>query len=349
MITMKKMSLLISAAVSAALLMGCQKDTGIPDWPWYDETDPDVWEQVDTLGKLPDYIKVYGAAQGKKMKGRYTKAYLAVVDLNQAEFHIWGLNDPELTGSLQGLKTPTQVYNAQGNPSIVVNGGFFYTATQEIEGEEYTISYAASLAVENGVLLSPNINYASEDWVTIYYPTRGIFVRHNDNSCEAAWTYWQDADNHFLYQEPAANTWASAPLAIPSATFPCEAEALDAKTAIGGGPVLIKNGVFVNSYTAEMFDGENSGIGVNDLAPRTAIGITADNKLVLYVCEGREMTPGIPGYTTAEVAKILLSFGCIEALNLDGGGSSCMLVNGYQTILPSDGEQRAVGSCIYIK
>lgn len=346
MITMKKMSIIISAAVCAALLMGCQKDTGIPDWPWYDETDPDVWEQVDTLGKLPDYIKVYGAAQGKKMKGRYTKAYLAVVDLNEADFHVWGLIDPELTGSYEGLQTPTNVFNNKGNPSIVVNGGFFYQAD---DGNGITKSYAASLAVENGELLSPNINYASEDWSTIYYPTRGVFVRHNDNTCEAAWTYWQDSDNHFLYQEPAANSWASEPLEVPSAIFPCPADELDAKTAIGGGPVLIKNGKIVNSYVSELFDGENSGIGVNDPAPRSAIGITADNKLVLYVCEGREMTSGIPGYTTEEVAKILLSFGCIEALNLDGGGSSCMLVNGYQTILPSDGAQRPVGSCIYVK
>ena len=42
------------------------------------------------------------------------------------------------------------------------------------------------------------------------------------------------------------------------------------------------------------------------------------------------------GVTLAEEAKVLLDLGCYEALNLDGGGSSCMLVNGKETIRPSD-------------
>jgi exopolysaccharide biosynthesis protein len=36
-------------------------------------------------------------------------------------------------------------------------------------------------------------------------------------------------------------------------------------------------------------------------------------------------------------------------LNLDGGGSSCMLVNGMETIKPSDGSQRAVVTAIGLK
>jgi len=37
-----------------------------------------------------------------------------------------------------------------------------------------------------------------------------------------------------------------------------------------------------------------------------------------------------------EEAQIMLSLGCYEALNLDGGGSSCLLINGKETIRPSD-------------
>ena len=81
----------------------------------------------------------------------------------------------------------------------------------------------------------------------------------------------------------------------------------------------------------------------------TAIGVTADNRLVLFVCEGRDMTEGVKGYSTEDVAKILLEFGCTEAINLDGGGSSCLLVNGLETIQPSDGAQRPVGSCVFVK
>ena len=61
------------------------------------------------------------------------------------------------------------------------------------------------------------------------------------------------------------------------------------------------------------------------------------------------MTEGVTGLTTAQVAKTLKGLGCTEALNLDGGGSSCMLVNGKQTIKPSDGKERAVLDACYIR
>ena len=61
------------------------------------------------------------------------------------------------------------------------------------------------------------------------------------------------------------------------------------------------------------------------------------------------MTEGVKGMTTAEVAEILKDLGCVEAINLDGGGSTCMLVNGKETIKVSDGAQRAVASAVYFK
>jgi len=49
------------------------------------------------------------------------------------------------------------------------------------------------------------------------------------------------------------------------------------------------------------------------------------------------------------VADVLLGLGCVEAINLDGGGSTCMLVNGKETIKVSDGSQRAVASLLMFK
>jgi len=348
---MKKLFTLSISIFLLGAAMGCTKNDGsIPDWPWYDPSDPDEWVKVDNLGTLPSHIEVFRSKEGVKMKGQNVKAYIAVIDTKQASFSVCAMNDPELSGAgkiADVMMTPTDVYNNCGEPYIIINGGYFYTS----DGT----AYAASLAVNNGTFLSPNINYASEDWVSIYYPTRAAFVEHTDGTYEAAWTYWADKDNHFLYQSPAQNSWASSPLEQPSATFPAGGVAFEAKNAIGGGPVLIKGGKIVNTYVAELFNGENSGILVDTRHPRTAIGITADKKLVLFVCEGRQTTEGIDGYTLQEVAQILLSYGCVEAINLDGGGSSCMLVNGYETITPSDTDgdgkhvQRKVGSCVYIK
>lgn len=83
--------------------------------------------------------------------------------------------------------------------------------------------------------------------------------------------------------------------------------------------------------------------------PRTAIGSTADKKMILFVCEGRNMTAGVAGLTTGDVANVMKSLGCTEALNLDGGGSSCMLVNGNETIKGSDGKQRKVLTAVGLK
>ena len=79
------------------------------------------------------------------------------------------------------------------------------------------------------------------------------------------------------------------------------------------------------------------------------MGISADSKLLLFVCEGREMTEGVTGLTTGEVAKVLYSLGIKDAINLDGGGSSCMLIGGKETIKLSDGRQRAVASTVMFK
>jgi Exopolysaccharide biosynthesis protein related to N-acetylglucosamine-1-phosphodiester alpha-N-acetylglucosaminidase len=70
---------------------------------------------------------------------------------------------------------------------------------------------------------------------------------------------------------------------------------------------------------------------------------------VILVIQGR--TPGIAeGATLLQEAQILKDLGCTEALNLDGGGSSCMLVNGKETITPSDKSgQRAVPAVFIVE
>lgn len=339
---MKKLICLAGLALTLTVC-GCnKKGNGIPDvWPWVDpDADDAPWEEVTDgrFGSLPEYVHIYHSPS--TLKGAKAEAWIATADLSKATFHVWGLNDPNLQGSPDDLKTPTQVFNVNDSPVLVLNGGFFYT--------DSGTNYPASLAVESSVLLSPNINYASEDWVTMYYPTRAAFIQHADGKVEAAWTYFIDATHHFLYQEPAQNSYGSTPLRQPDETFPMQSTPFEAKTAIGAGPVLVKGGEVRDTWRNECLPGDYDTNCANP-DPRSAIGYTADGRLVLFVCEGREMTEGVKGYSTENVAKILKEFGCTEAMNLDGGGSSCLLVNGMETIQPSDGKQRSVGSCIYIK
>ena len=117
------------------------------------------------------------------------------------------------------------------------------------------------------------------------------------------------------------------------------------KTAVGGGPVLLQNGEIKITNNEEL---KFAGKAINDKHPRTAMGYTKDGKLIILMIEGRNTVAH--GATLGQEAKILQDLGCLEALNLDGGGSSCMLVNGKETIRPSDKEgQRAVPAVFIIK
>lgn len=369
----KRFSYLVWASVSGILLtLGCSKNSGAtPDWPWTDPEEPEtpVTPEPEPKPTEPEYplipdtphaafvnpaetgwtdvtsdypslrkgISIYRFTD--KFFTRPAIAYIAVADASEAGFGIWAIDDPELQGCSEPFRTPSSVYESEGS-SVIVNGGFFYA-----DGGK---SYSASLAVSEGKRLGVNINYASEDWKTMYYPTRAAFIEHSDGSYEACWTYWTSAGKHYTYQSPAQNSWAKKPLKTPSATFPETAVDFEAKNAIGGGPVLLKNSKVVDSYVEELFNGA-SGIGPDIYAPRTAVGVSPDKKLVLFVCEGREMTEGVTGLTTGEVAKVLYSLGCCDAVNLDGGGSSCMLICGKETIKVSDGHQRAVASTVLFK
>lgn len=92
------------------------------------------------------------------------------------------------------------------------------------------------------------------------------------------------------------------------------------KHIISGGPYLVKdNEVFVDMTAQKL-----GAIGGRN--PRSAIGYTADNNLILVAVDGREGSS--IGMTLMELANFMKQVGCTNAMNLDGGGSTVMYVNG---------------------
>jgi len=91
----------------------------------------------------------------------------------------------------------------------------------------------------------------------------------------------------------------------------------DVEEAIGARHWLIKDGANVVTY------GEDSEHGtlVTYVHPRSAIGLKADGSLVSIIVDGRNASHSV-GVTLSELADIMLSLGCVTAVNLDGGGSS---------------------------
>ncbi len=75
--------------------------------------------------------------------------------------------------------------------------------------------------------------------------------------------------------------------------------------------------------------------------PRTAVGITGDRRtLVMLAANGR--TRGIEGVTGFQMVEALREFGVTDAVNLDGGGSTTLVMNGHIVNRPSDGHERVV-------
>ncbi|MBQ2042322.1 MAG: phosphodiester glycosidase family protein, partial [Firmicutes bacterium] len=70
----------------------------------------------------------------------------------------------------------------------------------------------------------------------------------------------------------------------------------------------------------------NGGMG-SGANPRTAIGQTADGRMLLLVTDGRGAN-GHLGATASDLIDIMDAYGAVNAANLDGGSSTCMYYNG---------------------
>jgi hypothetical protein len=110
--------------------------------------------------------------------------------------------------------------------------------------------------------------------------------------------------------------------------------------AIGGNPMLVVGGRIADGSV----DGSGAFFGRN---PRTAVGLTEAGQLLLVVVDGRQ--PGYSaGMTLRELATLMATLGAREAINLDGGGSSEMFLNGLVANRPSDGGERLVSSALVV-
>ncbi len=96
---------------------------------------------------------------------------------------------------------------------------------------------------------------------------------------------------------------------------------------ISGGPYLVREGeVFVDIAEQKL-------LAIGGRNPRSAIGYTASGNIVLIAVDGREYAS--VGMTLTQLANYLKSIGCVNAMNLDGGGSTVMYVNGQVVNRPA--------------
>lgn len=234
------------------------------------------------------------------------------VDLNQENLAV----RPYITTSPAPVRTLAQTFNVYA----AINGGFFGGST----------SYSAVIYPEE--VKARNIGAVTRNGKS--YPVmRCLFSMNEAKEFSVDWiyhfgskpeqTYRYDTPMSYAYNDPNPKP---APLAANGT--PME----DLLIGIGGGPTLVKNGEIHITYNEEIMWG--SGVGLSNADPRTAIGYTEDNHVIMVAADGRQATS--QGVSLEELAEILISFNCHEAINLDGGGSTQMAVPGKNINSPSE-------------
>jgi exopolysaccharide biosynthesis protein len=112
---------------------------------------------------------------------------------------------------------------------------------------------------------------------------------------------------------------------------------------IAGAPQLIKNGKIDITWEQE----KQSKSFVDTRHPRTAVAKLKDGKFLMITVDGRTESSG--GIGLQDLAEYLLSLGATDAMNLDGGGSTTMFVDGKVVNHPSDKEgERKVSDALLV-
>lgn len=232
--------------------------------------------------------------------------------------------------------TPAQYDSIEGPAALaVINTTFFSFKTNR----------SVNLVIHGGKVLDVNPKSVANANRTIY-TTRGAFGLDRRNRPDIAWVYNVGEKNRpYEYAVPVTPEINGTDTVYhqPTKKYPRGAHRWKMKEAVGGGPVLVQNG------KAHVTMNEERMGGVKNFHPRSAVGYRADGKVILLVVEGRNK--GVAeGATLEQLAKIFTDLGCVEALNLDGGGSSALYVNDLNTIKSSDKTgQRPVPAVLMIR
>lgn len=277
-----------------------------------------VWTDTTAHFDFPSGIKLlYGRRNSPALN-----IWVLDVDLNQKDLAVRSY----ITTSTANVRTLAQRFNVYA----AVNGGYFGGAT----------SYSA--VIYPNELKAKNIGAVTRNSKS--YPLmRSLFSVNEDGQPAVDWIYHygSNPEQTYRFDEPMAYSYNDPnPKTAPSSADGTPME--DILVGIGGGPTLVKNGQVYVTYNEEIMWG--SGVGLDNADPRTAVGYTADNHVIMVTADGRQTVS--QGVSLPELAQIMISFGCVEAMNLDGGGSTQMAVPGININTPS--ENRSVPTILAV-
>ena len=270
--------------------------------------------------ELPDGIKIFEAVNELIP----LKAWYMSVSLQDSNINARVVASDELSGRESVLSFANDL-----GACVVVNGGYFRMDLNPTKN--------VGLLKVNGKVLKRATPSVMRDSLR-FYISRGAFGLNDNGKMDIAWVSSRN-DSLFEWKEPFGN--------VPHKPIPkpdmASAQFWEFSEALSAGPILFAEGAArVTSDEEVFFD-----TSIPDVHPRTAIGYTSQGELLLLIVDGRQSDSR--GVNLDELAQIMKDIGAIEALNLDGGGSSSIYANGRLLNMPVGGTlQREVMSAIAI-
>ena len=288
---------------------------------------PSYWTKQTTLtANMPYGIEVYRSTTDYSFTAgtiRKMNAYCVIVDPKFVEF--------KPTFATPNKLPATFITSEPGTVLACMNAGFFDSSSSFS-----MLRYNGTTSANNIAALTRTFNGSN----TSYFPTRAAFGLAPNWAPDVAWVY-NISGVVYSYGTPSPNEINVAPQPVPTTAA---GVIWNNVSAVGGSPMLIKNGII------NITDKEELIVIDNAIArARSAIGYTADGKIIMLAVEGNNA--GISdGLNLVELANYMKDMGCVGAINLDGGGSSMLRVNNQEMIRPSSsGVERAMPGVILIK
>ena len=279
------------------------------------------WKQLDNNEMmLPAAIEVWeGEDDDLPLRAWYVR-----IDPKSKDIDIKVHSSNDSDGRQSAVEFAQQV-----GACVVVNGGYF----KEVN-DQY--SHIGLLIADGKFVHSATPGIFKDD---IRYPVMRSAIGFNDsNQPEIGWVSSSN-ESAFIWNAPISNVPGTPGLETETDS----AQVWSVRDAIEAGPNLLINGSSNITVDQEVFFGTT----IPDIHPRTAAGVDADGNLLLMIVDGRQRNSR--GVSLTELAGMMKEVGAVKALNLDGGGSSTLIVKNELLNLPTGGTfQREIVSAIGI-
>ncbi len=292
----------MAAGLLCGLLLltpGLQTAGGEAVQPAEEETMNGAWPALNTEGYLDSGEFVYeGAEEGL---WRYCSGTLKIEIVRKTE-----------TKPLKLIWYEAEVWSRRETFGFVTNepGKHFSSA-----------GWPPDVCAKNGAVLAINGDYASNRWNNTHYPKQrykvGIILRDGEikssETKKSGNTSFPNLDTLAIYPDGRLEVHDSKELTAE------EYLERGASDVLAFGPWLIRDGTVRSNLNRFATSGRN---------PRTALGMIEPGHYIAVMVEGRHK--GSKGCEMNRLAEIMMDRGCVQALNLDGGETSCILFMGKQ-------------------